>query len=93
MQIAPITIHPAFQKAGAYFGVRIKTVPVDKDMRCDLQAMAEAITSNTIALAVSAPQYPHGQKERKVGLEEGAGDIGQEGRQKGRCVCVCNMYV
>ncbi|EGD81000.1 sphingosine-1-phosphate lyase 1 [Salpingoeca rosetta] len=58
--VCPITIHPAFQKAGAYFNVRIVTVPVDKNMRADVSAMAKAITHNTIALAVSAPQYPHG---------------------------------
>ena len=59
-QVAPVTIHPAFHKGGAYFNVRIKTVPVGDDMRSDVKAMEAAIGPNTIAIAVSAPQNPHG---------------------------------
>lgn len=58
--VVPQTIHPAFDKAGHYFGVRIRKVPVRDDLRADPPAMARAISRNTIGLVGSAPQYPHG---------------------------------
>ena len=58
--VTPQTIHPAFDKAGHYFGVRIRKVPVRADLRADPTAMARAISRNTIGLVASAPQYPHG---------------------------------
>ncbi len=58
--VAPQTIHPAFDKAAHWFGVELKKVAVDDDQRVRPEAMARAIGRRTIALAVSAPQYPHG---------------------------------
>ncbi|MCB9572681.1 MAG: aspartate aminotransferase family protein [Kofleriaceae bacterium] len=58
--VAPRTIHPAFDKAAHYFGVRIRKVDVDDDQRVDVRAFARAIGARTIAVAASAPQYPHG---------------------------------
>jgi glutamate/tyrosine decarboxylase-like PLP-dependent enzyme len=58
--VVPATIHPAFDKASHYFGVRLRKVPVRADLRADPQAMARAITRRTIGLVASAPQYPHG---------------------------------
>jgi sphinganine-1-phosphate aldolase len=58
--VMPVTAHPAFDKAGDYFGVRIVHVPVRPDFRADVDAMRAAITPNTIMLAASAPAYPHG---------------------------------
>lgn len=58
--VTPQTIHPAFDKAGHYFGVRIRKVPVRDDLRADPTAMARAITRSTIGVVASAPQYPHG---------------------------------
>jgi sphinganine-1-phosphate aldolase len=58
--ILPITGHPAFEKAGHYFGVEVIHIPTTSDHRADIGAMKRAINSNTIALVVSAPQYPHG---------------------------------
>jgi sphinganine-1-phosphate aldolase len=57
--VAPVTIHPAIEKAAHYFGFTIKHVPVTHDFKADVAAMARAITSNTIALSASAPQYVH----------------------------------
>jgi sphinganine-1-phosphate aldolase len=57
--IAPVTIHPAIEKAAHYFGFTIKHVPVTHDFKADVAAMARAITRNTIALSASAPQYVH----------------------------------
>ena len=58
--VVPATVHPAFDKAAHYFGVRLKKVPVRADLRADVRAMERAITRRTIALVASAPQYPHG---------------------------------
>lgn len=58
--VMPVTGHPAFDKAGDYFGVRVIHVPVRDDYRADVDAMQAAITPNTIMMAASAPAYPHG---------------------------------
>jgi sphinganine-1-phosphate aldolase len=58
--ILPTTAHPAFEKAGEYFDVRLVQVPVRPDFRADVNAMRQAITPNTILLVGSAPSYPHG---------------------------------
>ncbi|XP_046368816.2 sphingosine-1-phosphate lyase-like [Haliotis rufescens] len=58
--IAPTTIHPVMDKAAAYFGLKVIHVPVDSDLRADVEAMEKAITPNTILLAASAPQFCHG---------------------------------
>ena len=58
--IMAMTVHPAFDKALHYFGVKAVKVPVDADQRMDLNAVKKAITPNTIMLVGSAPQYPHG---------------------------------
>lgn len=58
--VLPVTAHPAFDKAAHYFGVKAIRVPVDDNYRADVQAMAKAITKNTILLVGSAPTYPHG---------------------------------
>jgi glutamate/tyrosine decarboxylase-like PLP-dependent enzyme len=58
--VVPSTIHPAFDKAAHYFGVRLVKVPVGADLRADVPAMARAIGRRTIGLVGSAPQYPHG---------------------------------
>lgn len=58
--ILPSTAHPAFEKAGEYFDVRMVFVPVRDDFRADVQAMRDAITKSTIMMVGSAPSYPHG---------------------------------
>jgi glutamate/tyrosine decarboxylase-like PLP-dependent enzyme len=58
--IVPESVHPAFEKAAHYFGVRIVHAPVDASMRCDVDAMKKLITDKTILLVGSAPAYPHG---------------------------------
>ncbi len=58
--VVPVSAHPAFDKAGEYFGVKVIRTPVDAGYQADVQAMEKAITRNTIALAGSAPGYPHG---------------------------------
>ncbi|HUS26933.1 MAG TPA: aminotransferase class V-fold PLP-dependent enzyme [Kofleriaceae bacterium] len=58
--VVPTTIHPAFDKAAHYFGVKLKKVPVGPDFRADVRAMAKAIGWQTIGICASAPQYAHG---------------------------------
>lgn len=58
--VLPETAHPAFDKAGEYFGVRVIRVPVGPDFRADVDAMRRAITARTILLVGSAPAFPHG---------------------------------
>jgi glutamate/tyrosine decarboxylase-like PLP-dependent enzyme len=58
--VVPTTIHPAFDKAAHYFGVKLVKVPVSPDFRADVRAMAKAISWRTIGICASAPQYAHG---------------------------------
>lgn len=58
--VAPVTVHPAFEKAAHYFDVRVVHVQLDESYRVDVTAVAEAITPATIMLVGSAPAYPHG---------------------------------
>ena len=58
--VVPTTIHPAFDKAAHYFGVKLVKVPVGDDLRADVRGMTKAIGRKTIGIVASAPQYPHG---------------------------------
>ncbi len=59
--VLPLTAHPAFRKAGAYFDVKPVFVPFDREtFRADVDAMRDAITDNTILLVASAPGYAQG---------------------------------
>lgn len=58
--VLPLSAHPAFDKAGHYFGIEIIRVPPGVDYRADVAAMRTAITPETILLVGSAPSYPHG---------------------------------
>ncbi len=58
--VLPVTAHPAFDKAGQYFGIEVRRTPVDEHFQARVEAMAQAMDKNTIALVGSAPGYPHG---------------------------------
>ena len=58
--IVPITVHPAFEKAAAYFDVKSVHIPVGDDFRADIHAARSLINENTILVVGSSPQYPHG---------------------------------
>ncbi len=58
--LAPVSAHPAFDKAAHYLGLRVVRVPVARDLRADVPAMAEAIGSRTLMLVGSAPCFPYG---------------------------------
>jgi len=59
--IMPKTAHPAFNKAGAYYGVKMVIVPVDfPDFRVSPEAVEARINPNTVAIVGSAGNYPYG---------------------------------
>ncbi len=58
--VVPKTIHVAFDKAAHYFGLKIRHAPVGDDLRANVDAMRKLVGRNTVLLAASAPQYPHG---------------------------------
>ena len=58
--VVPESVHPAFEKAAHYFGLRTVHAPLDASFRVSVDAMRAAITENTILLVGSAPAYPHG---------------------------------
>jgi len=77
--IMPHTAHPAFDKAGTYFGIKMVHIPVtEPDYRVDPEAVAARINANTIALVGSAGNYPYGlidplDKLSGLALEHGLG--------------------
>ncbi|MCE1179615.1 MAG: aspartate aminotransferase family protein [Micrococcales bacterium] len=59
--VVPSTAHAAFHKAGHLLGLEIVAVPVDPAThRADPDAMAAAITDETVLVVASAPSYAHG---------------------------------
>ncbi|KAJ3332913.1 hypothetical protein HDU76_012650 [Blyttiomyces sp. JEL0837] len=59
--VVPVTIHAAFDKGADYFGVKIIHIPVEVATgKVDIAKMSRAITSNTILIAGSSPNFPHG---------------------------------
>ena len=58
--IVPSTAHPAFDKGAHYFGIKLIKVPVAADLLADVEAIQARITGNTVAIAGTAGNYPHG---------------------------------
>ncbi|KAJ3101499.1 hypothetical protein HDU97_001314 [Phlyctochytrium planicorne] len=59
--VIPVTMHAAFDKGADYFGVKIVHVPVDNVTgKVDLAKVEANINFNTIMLAGSSPNFPHG---------------------------------
>ena len=58
--VVPLTVHPAWNKAAHYLGLKIVMTPVDGNFRANVGAVKSAITANTIILGGSAVSYPHG---------------------------------
>src|SRR5690606_29938478 len=64
--VLPLSAHPAFNKAGHYFGVRAVHTPLTPDFQADVSAVWQAITPNTILLVGSAPSYPQARKSTRL---------------------------
>jgi glutamate/tyrosine decarboxylase-like PLP-dependent enzyme len=58
--VAAESAHAAFTKAADYFDVELVRVPVGRDFRVDVDALADACTDDTIMVVGSAPTYPQG---------------------------------
>ncbi len=76
--VIPATAHVAFDKGAHYFGLKIRYAPIGKDFRVDVKALKRLINKNTIMIAGSAPQYPHGVVDpiaelSAIALEKGLG--------------------
>jgi sphinganine-1-phosphate aldolase len=54
------TAHAAFEKAGHYFDVESRRVPVRPDFSADVDATADAVDDSTVMIVGSAPSYPQG---------------------------------
>lgn len=68
-----VTGHVAFDKAASMMGMKIRKVRANpQTLKVDLKAMRNAISSNTIMLVASAPQFPHGI----IDDVEGVGQLG-----------------
>ena len=68
--IMPHTAHPAFDKAGQYFGIKMVRIPVDRNYRADIRDAANAITRRTVVVVGSAPSFPHGMVDPIAELAE-----------------------
>lgn len=58
--VVPLSVHPAFEKAAHYFGLRVVHAPLDESFRVSAAAMRELVTNDTILVVGSAPSYPQG---------------------------------
>ncbi|MGQ9863585.1 MAG: pyridoxal phosphate-dependent decarboxylase family protein [Bacteroidia bacterium] len=68
--VAPITVHPAIDKAAYYLGIKVVHVPVDEDGTPSLSEIQKHLTNDTILLVGSAPSYPHGTLDPIVQMAE-----------------------
>ncbi len=58
--VVPHAAHPGFDKAAHLLGMKVARLQSDVEYRADLDAMARAITDETVLLVASAPSYPFG---------------------------------
>ncbi len=58
--IIPSTAHVAWFKASEYFGVKIRLLPLNAELRADVTQLEALINSHTVMILGSAPEYPHG---------------------------------
>lgn len=68
--VAPITIHPAIDKAAYYLGIKVVHVPVDDEGIPSLTEIQKHLNNDTILLVGSAPSYPHGTLDPIVQMAE-----------------------
>jgi sphinganine-1-phosphate aldolase len=67
----PITAHAAFEKAGEAFRIKIIKIPYDpKTYQVNLKKVQAAITSNTVCIVGSFPNFPHKVADDIEGLSK-----------------------
>lgn len=67
--VVPMSAHVAFDKAGSYFGIKVRRVPVDRYTRkVRIDAVRRAINSQTVLIVGSAPNFPDGMIDDIVAL-------------------------
>lgn len=74
--VAPVSAHPAFDKAAHYLCMKVRRIPVGTDLRADVRAMGAALNPNTIMLVGSAPSFPYGVIEDIPALGRLSGESG-----------------
>ncbi|CAG9856583.1 unnamed protein product [Phyllotreta striolata] len=69
--VVPTTVHAAFDKAGQYFKIRVRSIPVDnRTYQVDMKQFKRAINSNTVLLVGSAPNFPYGTMDDIPAISE-----------------------
>jgi sphinganine-1-phosphate aldolase len=58
--IVPFSAHPTFDKACQYLGIELVRIPLTDAFQVNVDAVALAVTDDTILLVGSAPDYSHG---------------------------------
>ena len=58
--VLPVTAHVAWFKAAEYFDVKVRLLPLDKQLRADVRKLKGLVNRNTVMILGSAPEYPHG---------------------------------
>jgi sphinganine-1-phosphate aldolase len=67
--VVPASAHAAFDKAAAYFNVKLHSIPVDPETRqVDMKRVRRAINPNTIMVVGSAINFPDGCQDDIVQL-------------------------
>lgn len=74
--VMPYSAHPAFDKACMMMEIELRRISVQDDLNPDIDAMREAIDTNTIMLVGSAPNFPYG-------LIDPIAELGQLAEEKG----------
>lgn len=58
--VAATSVHAAIEKAAYYFGMNLVHVPLGPDFKIDLNALRKSISSNTVVVIGSAPNFAYG---------------------------------
>jgi len=76
--VIPVTAHAAFDKAGEYFNIKVKRVPIDNNYQANVNAVRKAANGNTICIVGSAPNFPHG-------IVDPINEMSEIARERGIC--------
>ena len=74
--VLPVTAHVALRKGAHWMGIEVRDAPVTEAFVADVDAMADLVDDNTIALVGSAGDYAHG-------LIDPIGRLGELAQERG----------